>query len=376
MQTAIRTAFVHDYLTQVGGAERVAGLIAERHEDWELFTSLHREAAVPLEYVGGRTWRPSYLQGLPAKLPLKAMLPLLPSAIASLDLDAYDLVVSSSSAFAHHARRAAGARHVCYMCAPPRFLWQSEDYFRAKPALRKLLAPLLASMRRRDLEAARGVDTFVAVSQHTARRVRETYSRDALVVHPPVHCDRFLPGPDRSGRFLVLSRLVATKRVELVVEAASRYELPLDVIGVGPELSTLQRLAGPTVRFHGWRSDEDVRLAVASSAAVVVAGEEDFGLVMAEAQAAGRPPVAFGSGGALEIIEDGVTGFLFGQQTVEAVAEAMQRAVARPLALADLRTSALRFDKQHFFQRLEAALDVATSGAGAALTALASRSAR
>lgn len=363
MQTARRTAFVHDYLTQIGGAERVAGLLAERYQDWELFTSLHREAAVPLDYVGGRPWCSSYLQRLPAKLPLKAMLPLLPSAVASLDVGAYDLVVSSTSAFAHHVRRGFGARHIAYMCTPPRFLWQSEEYFRGKPALSKLLTPLLASMRKRDLAAAEGVDAFVAVSQHTARRVRDTYGREALVVHPPVDCERFLPSPERSGRFLVLSRLVATKRVELVVEAVSRYELPLDVIGVGPELPKLQRLAGPDVRFHGWRSDDDVRRAVAASAAVVVAGEEDFGLVMAETQAAGRPPVAFGSGGALEIIEDGVTGFLFAEQTVDAVAEAMQRALARPLDPADLRSSALRFDRQHFFHRFEAAIDLAAGAA-------------
>ncbi len=359
MQTALRTAFVHDYLTQIGGAERVAGLIAEQYEDWDLFTSVHRESSVPLEYGGSRPWRQSYLQRLPEKLPLKAMLPLLHSAMTSLDLSEYELVVSSSSAFAHHARRDVGARHVSYMCTPPRFLWQSEEYFRNKPALRTVLAPLLGSMRRRDLEAARGVDTFIAVSQHTARRIRETYGRDALVVHPPVDCERFRPSHERSGRFLVLSRLVATKRVELVVEAASRNELPLDVIGVGPELVNLQRIAGPTVRFHGWRNDEDVRRAVAASAAVVVAGEEDFGLVMAETQAAGRPPVAFGSGGALEIMEDGVTGFLFGEQTVQAVAEAMQRALMQPLDPADLRTSALRFDKQHFFDRFDAAIDVA-----------------
>jgi glycosyltransferase involved in cell wall biosynthesis len=355
-----KTAFVHDYLTQIGGAERVAGLLAARYDDWDLFTSVHDVDRVPYDYAGGRAWATSYLQRAPRQTPLKAMLPLLQGAMRSLDLSAYDLVISSSSAFAHHIRRGEGATHVSYMCTPPRFLWHPAEYFRSKPALQKLLAPLLASMRRRDLEAAKGVDAFVAVSQHTARRIRDVYSRDAMVVPPPVDCGRFQPSTERSGRFVVLSRLVATKRVDLVVEAANRYELPLDVIGAGPELKPLQRLAGPTVRMLGWQSDDTVRRAVAESNAVVVAGEEDFGLVMAETQAAGRPPVAFGSGGAREIIEDGVTGFLFAEQTVEAVAEAMQRSLAKQLSLADLRTSALRFDKERFWRRFEDAIEIAT----------------
>jgi glycosyltransferase involved in cell wall biosynthesis len=358
--TAPRTAFVHDYLTQIGGAERVAGLMAARYGDWNLFTSIHDPGRVPFDYAGGRAWSTSYLQRFRRGVPLKAMLPLLQGAIRSLDLSAYDVVVSSSSAFAHHARRGESAQHVCYMCTPPRFLWSPAEYFRSKPALGKLLTPLLVSMRKRDLEAANGVDAFIAVSQHTARRIRNTYGSDAMVVPPPVDCDRFQPSDERSGRFVVVSRLVATKRVELVVEAANRHELPLDVIGVGPEMHALQRLAGPTVRMMGWQSDDAVRRAVAESNAVVVAGEEDFGLVIAEAQAAGRPPVAFGSGGAREIIEDSLTGFLFGEQSVEAVADAMQRSVSTQLSVADLRASALRFDKERFWSRFEDALAIAS----------------
>jgi glycosyltransferase involved in cell wall biosynthesis len=356
-----RIAFAHDYMTQIGGAERVAGLFAERNPDWDLFTSLHREDAVPLNYIGSRSWTTSFLQRLPDRVPLKTMLPLLPHAFASFDLNEYETVISSSSAFAHHARKAQGASHISYCCTPPRFLWHSEEYFRGKPALRRLLAPLLASMRRQDLRAASGVDTYIAVSHHISERIRQTYGKEALVVNPPVDCERFQPTRERSGRFLVLSRLVPTKRVELVVEAASRYELPLDVIGLGPELPLLRRIAGPTVRFHGWQSDEDVRRAVAGCAAVVVAAEEDFGLVMAEAQAAGRPPVALARGGACEIIEDRLTGFLFHEQTAEAIATAMVRSQGKELHAADLRASAERFDKSRFWRDFD---DVLTQAAG------------
>jgi glycosyltransferase involved in cell wall biosynthesis len=332
-------------MTQRGGAERVAGLIARQLEPADLFTSVHDERTVPLSYIGGRPWQTSFLQR-PALTTrrLKAMLPLLPLAMRSFDLRDAGLVVSSSSAFGHHVRKASGAVHVCFCHTPPRFLWEAATYFRGRPALNVSLGPLLAWQRRLDREAAADVDVYIAVSRHIAARIRRIYGREALVVHPPVETARFRPSRERSGRFLVLSRLVRSKRVDLVVEAANRSALPLDVIGDGPELARLRRLAGPTVKLHGWQPDESVQRALAESTAVVIAGEEDFGLVTAEAQASGRPPVAFAGGAAPEIIEDGVTGYLFHAATPEAIGEAMRRAACDRLATADLVASARRFD--------------------------------
>jgi glycosyltransferase involved in cell wall biosynthesis len=201
------------------------------------------------------------------------------------------------------------------------------------------------------------VDAYIAVSKHIAQRIRHVYGRDAQVVYPPVEVSRFQPSTERSGRFLVVSRLVRSKRVELIVEAANRHALPLDVIGKGPELSRLQGLAGPSVRLHGWQPDEAVRRAMAEATAVVVAAEEDFGLVMVEAQASGRPPVAFASGGATEIIEDGVTGYLFPEQEPDSIAAAMRRAAAGRIAAADLTASAVRFDIEVFHERFAEALE-------------------
>ena len=153
------TALVHDYMTQRGGAERVAGLLARAMPDAGLFTSVHDRSEVPLDFIGGRRWQTSYLQPLAGRLPLKLMLPLLPSAVASLDTDRFELLISSSSAFGHHARKAEGALHVCYCCTPPRFLWQRQDYFRERPALAAGLSPLLALLARLDLQAASRVDS-------------------------------------------------------------------------------------------------------------------------------------------------------------------------------------------------------------------------
>ncbi|HWC28553.1 MAG TPA: glycosyltransferase, partial [Dehalococcoidia bacterium] len=306
-EAVIRTAIVHDYITQLGGAERVAGLLARRYQDAGLYTSVHRRDLIPLDAVGGRDWHTSFLQPIVKRTGLKATLPLLPAAVAGLPVGDYDLVISSSSAFGHHVRRGADALHVCLCHTPPRFLWQSDVYFRGKPGLKLALTPLLAALRRLDRRAARGVDAYVAVSKHVAGRIRETYGRDADVVYPPVDVGSFAPQRERSGRFLVVSRLVPSKRVELAIEAANLAALPLDVIGRGPELKALSRLAGPTVRMLGWQPDTEVRQAIARCEALVVAGEEDFGLVMVEAQASGRQPVAYAGGGALEIIEDGTT---------------------------------------------------------------------
>jgi glycosyltransferase involved in cell wall biosynthesis len=238
-------------------------------------------------------------------------------------------------------------------------LWQSDAYFRGRPALQLALAPLLTLLRRLDRRAAAGVDAYVAVSQHVASRVRAVYGREAQVVYPSVDLASLAPVQERSGRFLVVSRLVASKRVDLAVEAANRFGLPLDVIGTGPELAALSRQAGASVRLLGWQPDRTVRDAIARCEAVVVAGEEDFGMVMVEAQASGRSPVAFASGGALEIIRDGSTGFLFAEQTPQAIADAMRRARGSSIEAGALVESSRRFDVTVFHERFEAAIDVA-----------------
>jgi glycosyltransferase involved in cell wall biosynthesis len=348
----VRVALVHDYLTELGGAERVVRAFVDLYPEAPLYTSVldARACGSAFEGVDVRT---TFMQRLARRKGMtKAVFPLFPRAFDRLELDQADIVLTSSSGFAHHVRPPDSAVHIAYCHNPPRFLWQPDEYFFDQPRLRLLLEPMLRRLRKRDLAAALGVDVYVANSENVAERIRRIYGRTADVIQPPVDTARFEPSRRRSGRFLVLSRLLPYKRIDLAVCAATRLKLPLDVIGDGPERRRLGRLAGGTVRFLGRQPDPVVRSALATCEAVVVPGEEDFGLVPVEAQAAGRPVVAFAAGGALETVEPGETGFLFETQTWEAVAEAMLRAQRVTFDVERLRLSAMRFDVQAFRHRI------------------------
>lgn len=339
----MRAAVVHDAFVQLGGGERVAGRIAETLEA-PLFAAAIRPD-IARAALGERVVRTTFAQALVGRgASLRSVAPLLPAAFARLDVGPVQVVVSSSSAFAHHVRVPRDAVHVCYCHTPPRFLWEPEDYFHGQPGEHALLSPGLAALRRLDLGASRRVDLYLANSRHVAAKISRVYGREAVVVHPPVDTSAFRPTTERSGRFLVVSRLRNQKRVDLVIQAANLRGMPLDVVGEGPELGHLRDLAGPTVRFLGSRPDDEVRAAMACSEGVVVAAVQDSGLTLVEAQASGRPPIALAEGGALEVVDDGRTGFLFRDQTAAGVAAAMERARTVALATDALVGSARRFD--------------------------------
>lgn len=361
--SGIRAAVVHDAFVQLGGGERVAAQLSAA-----LGAPLHAAAIRPETIPGelDRRVHTTFVQTLVGRgISLRSVALLLPAAFAGIDVGRVEVVVSSSSAFAHHVRAPRKAVHVCYCHTPPRFLWEPDDYFHGRPLERVLLEPGLAVLRRLDLAASRGVDLYVANSRHVAAKIARVYGRDAIVVHPPVDTTSFRPTTERSGRFLVVSRLRNQKRVDLVVEAANLRRLPLDVIGDGPELARLRGLAGPTVRFLGRLPDEEVRAAMARSEGVVVAAVQDFGLTLVEAQASGRPPIAFGEGGALEVVEDGRTGFLFRDQTPAGVGSAMERARRVALDVGSLVGSARRFDVAVFRDAVLEAIDVAIAARAA-----------
>jgi len=343
----VRVALVHDYFTQAGGAERVVEHLARLFPDAPIYTSVVDPSRLP-DTLRGREIRTSFLQPLVRRAPLPALAPLLPAAFAQLDLAPYDLVVSSSSGFAHHVRVRRDAVHVCYCHTPPRFLWEAGSYHRDEPVRRRALGPGRSLFRWADRAAAGRVGAYLAVSGHIAGRIRDVYRRPAPVVHPPVDTTVYRPGTARSGRFLVVSRLRAYKRIDLAVEAANLARLPLDVIGDGPGIDRLRSLAGPTVRILGRRPDAEVREALSASLGVVVPAVQDFGLTLVEAQASGRPPITFAGGGALEIVADGSTGFLFDRQAPDALATAMRRAIDEPLEPTALVASARRFDAATF----------------------------
>ncbi len=344
---------VHDHFTQRGGAERVAEHLANLYPDAPLYTSVIDPAVAPASIAPERIRTTSLQRLRDAGVPLKALAPLFHAAFGSLDLGSPSVVISSSSSFAHHVRPRAGTVHICYCESPPRFVWESCDYFAERVAAARVVAPALPLLRRWDRDAGRRVHHYVANSRFTAARIWRTYRRRAPVVHPPIASSSFAPSDERSGRFLVVARLRRYKALDRAVAAANEHRLPLDVIGEGPDRDRLETLAGPTVRFLGRLADADVAVAMARCVALVVPGIEDFGLTMAEVQASGRPPIAFAEGGALDIVRDGETGFLVPEPTAAAVGAAMLRAQREELDRHALVASARRFDSSVF----DAAID-------------------
>jgi glycosyltransferase involved in cell wall biosynthesis len=323
---APRVALVHDFLLDLRGAERVFAAICDAWPDADVYTAVYDEEGTEGRFAD-RAPRTSFLQGLrPTHRTFRVLLPLYPHAIESLDLRGYDIVVSSSSAWAHGVLVDPGAVHVCYCHNPFRYAWsEREATLAARPApLRLPLAVLLSRWRQWDWIAAQRVDRYVANSHLTASRVRRYFGRDADVLHPPVELERFAPG--RVGeRYLVVAELMAHKRIDVAVHAFNRLRKPLTVVGDGPELRRLRRLAGPTVHFTGRLPDAGVAQLLRSARALVVTASEEFGIAAVESLASGRPVIALGDGGVLESVVEGQTGTYYERNSPEALAEAVAR---------------------------------------------------
>lgn len=352
-----RVALVHDYLNQRGGAERVALELTRIWADAPLYTSLYRPGSTFPEFAQ-RDVRTSFLQKLPVDEGFRNFFPLYPAAFASLGPIDADLVVSSSSAWAHMVRVSAGACHIVYCHTPARWLYGGE-YLRAS-GRQRAIQPVTRPLRALDRRAAHRATHYVANSQTTRERIRKVYGLDATVVYPPVDVERFKPTP-RGERLLVVSRLLPYKRVDLVVDAATRSDIGLDVVGAGPELEELKRRAGPTVRFHGKADDETVTYLMENCRAFCLPGTEDFGITPVEALAAGKPVVAFGAGGAMETVIDGFTGVLFHEQDPEAVCEAIAACDELDTSPDDIALTAQRFGPEPFAVMLEHAIALGCS---------------
>ena len=333
MTRGLRVALVHDWLTGMRGGERCLEVFCEMFPDADLFTLLHVPGSVS-PVIEQRRIVTSFLQRMPrVRERYRQYLPLFPLAMRGFDFSPYDLVLSSSHAVAKAACRRAGATHVCYCFTPMRYVWDLyDDYFGASAPLpvRLAMPPLAMALRRWDRRTSARVDRFVAISKFVAARIRRVWDREADVIYPPVDVSRFTIVEEAPRDYdLVVSALVPYKRVDLAVAAATRLRRRLLVVGTGPEAARLAAMAGPTVEFVGWRSDEEIARLYARCRAVLFPPREDFGIVPLEAMAAGRPVVAFGVGGATETVvgldasEAPPTGVLFREQTVEALVDAM-----------------------------------------------------
>jgi glycosyltransferase involved in cell wall biosynthesis len=317
-----RVALVHDFLLDLRGAERVFAAICDAWPEADIFTAVYDEKGTEGRFAARRP-QTSFLQRVrPSSRTFRPLLPLYPHAIESFDLRGYDLVVSSSSAWAHGVLVDPGAVHVCYCHNPFRYAWSERDAtVAARPAaLRLPLRILLSRWRQWDWVAAQRVDRYVANSRVTAGRISRYFGRDAEVLHPAVELERFRPGTV-GEHFLVVGELMAHKRVDVAVHAFNRLRAPLVVVGDGPELRRLRRLAGPTVRLTGRLPDDRVAELMRSARALVVTASEEFGIAAVESLASGRPVIALGAGGVLESVREGATGAYYRSSDPEALAE-------------------------------------------------------
>ena len=350
---AARVALVHDFLVDLRGAERVFAAICDTWPEADVFTAVYDEGGTEGRFAD-REPRTSFLQRLrPNARTFRPLLPLYPHAIESLDLRGYDIVVSSSSAWAHGVLVDPGAVHVCYCHNPFRYAWSEREATLAarSPLMRPPLRLLLNRWRQWDWIAAQRIDRYVANSALTAARVRRYLGRESTVLHPPVELERFHPpaaGEQPGEHYLVLAELMAHKRIEVAVRAFNALGRPLVVVGDGPEARRLQRIAGPTVSFTGRVSDERVAALLRSARALVVTAAEEFGIAAVEALASGRPVVALANGGVMESVVAGETGAYYEESTPEALAAAVvafDPATVDPLAC---RAAAERFSTRRF----------------------------
>ena len=353
----MKVALVHDYLNQMGGAERVVLAFHELFPDAPLYTSIYdpRRVDAAFQQIDIRT---SFMQRLPfVKKHHQPFLPLYPFAMERLDLRGYDLILSSSSAFGKGVITKPGTMHICYCHTPMRWCWNYDEYVEREQLgklARGVLPFLITWLRVWDQTTAMRVDHFIANSPAVADRIQKYYRREAVVIPPPVDAGRFLfdPTTQPEDYFLVVSRFMPYKRIDLAIQACNRLQLPLVIIGSGRDQQRLQQMAGPTIRFLGRLSDAEVLHYYAHCRALILPGEEDFGITPLEAQASGRPVVAYSAGGALASVIDGVTGTFFQEQTVESLAATLAAFDETRYDPQINRDHALEFDKPRFHRRI------------------------
>ncbi len=360
----MNVALVHDYLNQMGGAERVLLALHDLYPAAPIYTSIYDPERVDPAFHQ-LDIRSSFMQRLPfISKRHQHLLLLYPLAFERFDLGEYDLILSSSSAFAKGVISRPGAVHICYCHTPMRWAWSYQDYIAREnlsPPVRALLPLLMRRLRRWDQATARRVDHFIANSPVVAQRIATYYQHEAVVIPPPVDTAKYHIAPAQGNYFLVLSRLVPYKRIDIAIEAFNRLRLPLKIIGAGRDRARLERLAGPTIEFLGWLPDEAVQDYLAHCLALIHPGAEDFGLTPLEAQASGRPVIAYGVGGALTSVVEGVTGTFFHERSPAALAEAVTAFRPNQFDPLVIRRHAEQFDVARFQQRIAAFINARVS---------------
>ena len=358
----MRVALVHDYLTQLGGAERVLVELMRAFPHAPVFTLAHdpafaRATAGEVPLIDPKRIRTSFLQKIPGVRRHHRYFPLLmPLAAEQFDLSNYDVVLSASHSFGKGVVTSPHTLHISYCFTPTRYVWDdSHRYVRefSRSRFFQRFAPLgLSYIRIWDYFAAQRVDSYLTLSEFVANRIRKYYQREAQVIAPPVDVERFRVSETNEGYYLVVSRLVPYKRTELAIEACERLGRPLKIAGIGPEMAELKRRAGKRTEFLGFVPDAELPGLYAGAKALLFPQEEDFGITPLEAAAAGKPTVAFAAGGALETIQPGLTGVFFAEQTAESLVSAMRAAETNNWDPGVIRAHAQRYQPQIFVDKI------------------------
>ncbi len=362
----MKVAIIHDDFVQHGGAERLVLGLAEIYPDADYYTSLASKEWVSEFQRRGLRLLTTPMQRLPLKEKLyRYYFFLYPLAFESLDLSSYDLVISSSARFAHAVITKPQTRHVAYINSPARMFWESHNYFYGFGAVKKiLLTPPLSFFRLYDFNAARRPDVLVANSKAVAEKIRKYWQREASSVIYPFVENKYFEKPlegstdaDKdsraSGGYLIISRLSRWKRIDTAIEACNLTARKLVVIGSGPEMGRLQKLAGPTVKLLGYVSEEEKMRRLALCRALIQPQREDFGVTALEAMAFGKPVIAYGAGGALETVVDDKTGIFFDEQTTGSIIKALDRFESLSFDPVVCRTQANKFNKERFMGELK-----------------------
>jgi len=352
----MRIALVHEYLNQFGGAERVLQVLCSLFPRAPIYTLIYDKDATGRVFEG-RVVRTSFLQKVPfSKSHHRAFPLLMPLAMEQFDFSDYDLVLSVSASFAKGIITKPGVKHICYCLTPPRFLWDNSQKFVEEfsyPRLVKnILPPFITYLRIWDKEASLRVDQFWAISNFIKERIDKYYSKSAKVLYPPVDASKFKISDNIGNYFFMAGRLVSYKRFDLAVSAFNRLGLPLKIVGTGPELKRLKKLAGDNIEFLGPVSDAALSDLYSHSRACIFPQEEDFGIVPLESMASGRPVIAYRSGGAVETILEDRTGMFFNEQTEDSLINTVKRFEGKEFDPRVCRTHAKKFDVEIFKKKI------------------------
>ncbi|MFK7801615.1 MAG: glycosyltransferase [Anaerolineae bacterium] len=354
----MKTALVHDWLNQIGGAEDVLEVLVDMYPQAPLYTSIYWESKMPTHW---KEWdiRTSFINRLPfAQRFQQLYLPIYPMAFDAFDFRGYDLVLSNKSGFCHGIITEPETLHICYCLTPTRYIWRYNQYTERenmRPLLQNGLVPFLHYLRLWDRLAADRVDHFVAISEAVRRRIVKYYRRDAEIIYPPVDTTRFSPvGSEQvEDYYLFVGRLVPYRRLDLLIEAFNKLKKTLYIAGSGRDRERLESLSNSNIHFLGFVPDEELPPLVAKAKAFIWPGEEDFGIAPIQAMAAGRPAIAYAAGGALDTIIPEKTGILFEDQTVSGMIEAVEYFERFEWRPDEIKTHASQFDTTIFKQKLD-----------------------